>query len=476
MPGQFLTCAFKLHNLSRHKRDVLDHALKEYTLAYGHILERVKPNEAALMEGAKWGTRGKYTDKSVRPHLPTIPELDCAIHSTLKDSLLADVAGTLASYFTLKASGEKVSFPTARNPNPDAIGDTLKEFGSFGSPDPQEFLDAQSRLLQITRGAVMPLYFLRSDTSRNFTLLKRQNRPGLFAVLYLLPAKHSLCKKLEPMRDTLIRVDTGDVFNSRTATAILVPLELGENGWQEEKFVAACEKGRGHIKTAILIKKDNDYFLHVSFELETEVAYEPVAYLGIDKGILITAAYALVDQHGQAVMSGHLDDQLRTLQIKHGREREKRARDGKPVTKRHYRRQAYDNILHNLANLLIGIAKQHQAQIVLEDIGVQVRGKRVVSRFRELDRILAYKCVLEGLPKPRLVFAANTNRICHICGEKGQCTNYEFHCSVCNVHCHQNDNAAVNIARRALYRKADWESYWEFHKSFAKPAPFSTKK
>jgi len=46
----------------------------------------------------------------------------------------------------------------------------------------------------------------------------------------------------------------------------------------------------------------------------------------------------------------------------------------------------------------------------------------------------------------------------------------------CGYAGHSDDNAAVNIARRALYRKADWPGgYREFHRSFANVSTFTTE-
>jgi len=267
-----------------------------------------------------------------------------------------------------------------------------------------------------------------------------------------------------------VRLDTGEVFKSNSKSAILVSLELGKNGWQETKFLTPAQMGQASIKSAFLVKDEREgaYYLNVSFAFERPGQYRPQAYLGIDKGILFTAAYAVVGVEGKVLDLGHFDDDLRELQIKHGRERERRARNGKIVTKRHYKRKAYENILHCLANDLIAKAQGAQAQIVVEDLNIQVRGSRVTSRFRKLDRILEYKCALAGVPFRR-VFAAYSSMICHKCGELMDRDNRVVVCKHCGYHGHSDDNAAVNIARRAMYRKADWEGkggYRAFHRSF----------
>lgn len=474
MTTQYLTVIFKLHNPSAHKCEAMDYTLEQYTLAYQDLLDWAREHEAQIAQEGKYvytrrgETVEKYTGKSIAQLLP---HPDAKVHSSIKDSLIQDVAGNLASYFALAEIDPRTSFPTGRDPSSIAFPDALDDFGMVGMEDYEYYKD---RLTKIARGRVMPVYFARPDAaaqSRNFSLLYDVHGQRYFALMYLLPAGHTLCKSLPIAEGNLIRLDTGEVVckSARTTTAILAPLELGGNGWQAEKFLLPAMDAGGRVKTAFLRRDNGNYFLHTSFAFDCPAPYNPKAYLGIDMGVLFTAAYGLVDGKGTLIELGHLDDQLRALQIKHGRERERKQRNGKVVTKRHYRTKAYDNILHSLVNVLIKKAIEHQAQLVIEDLNVQVRGGRVKSRFRKLGRILEYKCKLKGVPL-RSMFAAWSSMICHHCGEIGLRQGYkrrEFFCPACGLKCHSDDNAGVNIARRALYRKDDWENHFEFHKSFA---------
>ena len=472
--SQYLTCAFKLHNPSAHKRAVLDYAFTEYTRAYSDLLEWARQHEAELAGQGKF--RDKYTDKSVRALMPPQSAVSAPVHSSLKEALVGDVASNLASYLALKEGDFKPSFPVGRNPAPDALQIAEDDFAACLDTDDYDGL--RNALMRQARGSYMPMSFSRADgaiANRNFSLLARQDGTGLFAVLYLLPAKHELCKPVGPLRDTLVRVDTGEVFKANPTVAILAPLELGDNGWQFDKFVNVSHKGQARVKSATLVKEADDYYLHVAFEFETVPAYEPQAYLGIDKGILFSAAYALIDREGRVLEMGHLDDDLRALQIKHGQEREDKQRRGRIATARDWKAKHYESVLHSLANRLIDLALKYQAQIVLEDLNIQVKGGRVVSRFRKLDSILTYKSALASVPKPRQIWAAYSSLICHVCGCKGERDDRAFHCPSCGYRGHADDNAAVNIARRVLYRKADWPDYWAFHRCFANLAGLEAK-
>jgi len=315
----------------------------------------------------------------------------------------------------------------------------------------------------------MPLFFARADgatRNRNFSLVYNDSGQ-YFAVLYLLPGGHALGQPLNATQGNLKRLDTGEVFTSNSKTAILVPFEIGRNGWQFDKFVSPAIAKQVSIKTATLTKESEDYFLHVAFHFPEPPRYDPESYLGIDMGILFTAAYSVVDGEGQVLTIGHFEDKLRSLQHKHGRLRERKARNGKQVTYRDYKAQAYENILHVLANDIIAMAEQHKAMIAIEELGIQVRGSRVKSRFRKFAHILEYKSKLSGVPM-RSVFAAYSSLICHKCGSDLQRDDRVVQCTHCGYTGHSDDNAAVNIARRAMYRKKDWPGgYREFHRSFA---------
>jgi putative transposase len=473
---QFLTCIFKIHNPSAHKRAVMDHALHEYTVAYSALLEEAKRKDAIIQERGIF--RDNYNGKAIAAFLERPVGLQ--LHGSAVESLLQDVAGNLASYYALMAGDFNPTYPVGRDTSPGADDAATQNFIECGA-DNDDYNQSKARYLKQMRDKYMPVFFCRSDgasqtktgaaRNRNFSLLSDDNG-RLFAVLYLLPARHGLGKQLGATNGNLYRLDTGEAFTSNSSTAIIVPLQVGRNGWQANKFLEPSRKENVEVKTAFLVKNDStgEYFLHVAFKFTSAPRYTPEAFVGVDKGIVETAAYAVIDQSGSVLGIGHFSDELRALQIKHGREREKKQRNGKTVTVRDYKLKSYDQILHTIANDIIAMAKGHRAGIVVEDLGIQVKGGRVVSRFRKLDRILEYKCNLAGVPF-RHVFAAYSSVICHQCGEdltRGGRDDYQHvWCTHCGYDGHSDDNAAVNIARRALYKKAAWSGgYREFHRSF----------
>jgi len=466
--SQYLTCVFKIHNPSAHKKAVMDYALEEYTLAYQALLDYAWEHRDHVAEHGMY--RERYNSKAISRLLST---KDFKLHSSVKDSLLRDVGMNLASYFALVGEDSRTSWPTSRNFREGVMRDALDRFAEVGIED---FEELSADLLRKSRLSYMPVLFCRNDTKRNFTLLGNVKKRQLLALLYLLPAGHELGRPLGINGSNLYQMGTGEIFNSDSRCSILVPLEMGRNSWQEQKFLDPARGYVINIKTAYLVKADSEYFLHVAFEFPCPAKYEPETYLGVDRGILFSAAYALVDGGGAVLEMGHYDDELRALQIKHGREREVKARNGKMVTRRDYKTKAYNAILHTLANLLIEKALDSKAQIVLESLNIQVKGGRVVSRFKKLQKYIEYKAKLVGVPT-REVFAAYSSMICHKCGAMMERDDRKVTCG-CGYEGHSDDNAAVNIARRALYKKANWEkkgSYKAFHRSFANASTFTTE-
>lgn len=460
-----LTCVFKVHTPSAHKRAVMDYALHEYSLAYQRLLDWARAHDDLLREHGLYN--GKMNTKALAA---VLPRLSGRLHSSAYDSLGQDVGGNLASYYALAETAGDTGFPLGRDPSPQAEQHALDHFVLVGS-DPADYDDARNRYLAAARGQYMPLFFCRSEAGRNFTLLANGSKRQLLAVLYLLPKDHALTRPIEATQGNLYTLNTGEIFRSRSASAILVPLEVGRNDWQMLKFLEPTMQGKAQTKAAFLVKRGDDYYLHVTFEYPCPPIYEPRGYLGVDKGILITTAYALVDLQGTVQESGLLDEDLRQFLIETGRLRKATAQRGKGVNIRHYKQQEIEARLHRLANALIAKAKEARAGLVVEDLNpdFQVRGGLVVSRFRKFDHILVYKCKLEGVPFRR-VFAAYSSIICPACGENlnRSADRQQVSCPTCEYSAHADQSAAVNIARRALYRKAEWESYREFHRAFAR--------
>ncbi|MCK4960807.1 MAG: transposase, partial [Planctomycetes bacterium] len=155
---------------------------------------------------------------------------------------------------------------------------------------------------------------------------------------------------------------------------------------------------------------------------------------------------------------------------------------GLEVTLRDYHRQEQEAIIHGLINDIIDLAKEHKAMIVTEDLDIRIRGKFYRSAWKKMYKFLEYKCRLAGVPLWRGgIWAAYSSQICIYCGELNKDRRRDgspFMCPSCGAVYHSDEGAGVNIARRVLYRKVDWEGkggYRAFHRSFVNQGTLTTE-
>ncbi|MFB3883066.1 MAG: zinc ribbon domain-containing protein [Armatimonadota bacterium] len=446
------TAVFKLHNPGASKRQVLDVVFARYGEAYNLMLERSRATADRWVSERRNGMRPRPLSpfsaaKELRPLAP--PSEDLKLPGALRDGLVSDVAGNLVSYCELRqqwetrgTEGEVVDEPKYPAPlyayRPDQYLQTLAEASAWGG-DHFDFRDFQSRLLREAKDVVRPLFFARQ---RDFELQQfADDRWGI--TLHLQP------KGCEP-------------------TKLRFPLAFGE--WHEEQYL-----GVGKAGCARLCRRDREYYIHVSFEFEIEAMArgEEQCYLGIDRGVIKQAAYALVGLDGKLVHTGALGRETRQLQVALGRYRQAAQKAGRRMGALDWQRRHQEELLHQIANDLVEQAAAQKALIVMEKLDLHTGGAFVRSQFAKLARILDYKARQAGLLPPRDVFAAYSSLICSACGEdgtRGDPDRETFRCSQCGAIMDADENAAVNIARRILYRKAAWErrgGYRAFHRSFA---------
>jgi IS605 OrfB family transposase len=123
----------------------------------------------------------------------------------------------------------------------------------------------------------------------------------------------------------------------------------------------------------------------------------------------------------------------------------------------------------------VATAKAHRSQIIMENLGPMTsRGKkrkksnfnRVLNRsqYQKLEKVLAYKMKIAGLPKVKSVHPGYTSQACPICGHISRDKREKvpsgdgfkmdvFRCVKCN-HTDDSDlNAARNIALKRLWRE-----------------------
>ena len=491
MAKAFLTCSFKLHNPSKNKCLILDHVFDAYTIGLGEILDNTKQRLPEIREQGKVTTKDglildRYSKISVTPFLPKSGEINYPIASNLKESMLKEVAANIASHLMLEGTDQDPGYPQARDPSPDGYPNALKNLATVGA-DIADENDSKRQLLRRAKGSMMPIYISRS---RDLCMLYDRKGNRFFLWIKMLPAGHELCQQTIIDQSNLLDLNTGEVFNSKSKIALLLPLEIGvRNGewhWQYTRFLKVAIAGGASIQSARLIrketKKDFEYFINVSFGFEVPDKYIPKSYLGIDRGVFFSMAYAIVDKSGTILKMDHQADGFRHERIAAGKRVQNRQAKGKPVTVKDYRQKHLDSILHSVINDILDEAEKRQSMIVCEDLNIQIKGKFYKSAWKKMYKFLEYKCKMRGVPLWKGgIWAAYSSQICIVCGELNRGRKRDgsaFVCPECGATYHSDEGAAVNIARRALYKKKAWEKkggYMAFHRSFANGTGFEAK-
>lgn len=438
------TAVFKLHHPSQHKRAVLNFVLRAYTNAYRELLIQAQPKLDELLASSAWtDKRGniRHSHRSLAGALAKLKSPESVnLSSALRDSLWQDVAGNLLSYIELKAMGQNAEYPRGRSEN---VEDEYLQMllgiqsGEIQIDSRADYDLWRNRLTRSSEYSPSPILFCRL---RDFNLqITSETKWGV--ELKLLPRKHE-----------------------RGETRLNFPLEFGE--WHKTFL------DNGAPKAAHLICVGNDYFLHVAFEFQVEIQ-EPQTLLGIDRGVLKQHAYALLDLQGNIIQVSSGGSNVRRMQLTIGKKLQTKQQRGKSISRKDWKQRHLDQQLHILTNEIVSIAQTHKAQVVVEDLNIKTVGAFTRSQFAKFLSQLSYKLPLVGLPKPREVFAAYSSKICSDCGSDGERNkdNREvFRCLNCGVIMDADENAAVNIGRRFLYRKSQWEArggYRGFHNSFA---------
>lgn len=495
------TASFKLHNPTKRKQTILNFALTEYTIAYSQLLDwasanrdTLEPQIIRLRDDGRlsWigdkGLAGILRTSGIRPN----------VHGSLAESLYLDVAGNLLSYYRLyhnyreqaecylhavreaEARGETLkrkppsppSFPISRDPRAHAFGEALDEIGATGDVDEETWLYRQARLTRLQRGRYMPLCFSRPDAVpnyRNFSLLADDEHGRYYALLFLLPNKHELGQPIAH-NGNLRRVGHPATatppydpvyFASRTTCAVLCPLEMSD--WHVTEFI---QHPSANVRSAFLFERNGDYFLNVAFEYTVQ-AIPTQAVLGVDRGVAQFAALRVLDAEARVLheelWSG---DKFLALQWDIKKTLRRLQKRGRDVTGLVRISRISEQTVHALANAILELARQYQAQVVLEKLKYLDRQKERFVKLRatpyqRIAAVLEYKLPLHGLPPPAYVSPACTSRMCARCtyGDSSNRPDQEtFVCQQCGHTDHADLNAATNIARRWLARQQgqDW--------------------
>jgi len=213
-----------------------------------------------------------------------------------------------------------------------------------------------------------------------------------------------------------------------------------------------------------IVKKNNEWFAHITIEKNIEMITEYKDILGIDLGIRRPASVVQLSD-GMTRYYGKEIRQIRGhyfyLRKKLGQK--KANRTIKKIGKTE-RRKVNDQ-LHKISRKIVNRAKETNSAIVLGNLkDIQKNGKkkknnknykgRAFNRrlnsmpFAKLSNYIEYKANLEGIRVIK-VSERNTSKTCSRCGQIGKRNKGLFKCK-CGYDDNADRNGAINIARRGL--------------------------
>jgi len=470
------TAILKIHNPSNHKKAVMDYSFKQYTLAFDFLLKLAK-DKIHEVEGGSYN--GKLSTMSISKYLGEISGnlIHFHINGSLRESLLADVAGILCSYLELKKMDDKTSYPTVRRQINHREVFYLEALSRLKiSTELVEENAARDDLLKVKKGQYMPMFFSRPDgivRRRNFGILYDNDKNNYFASLYLLPDDSNRKKSIhgESKLSAIHPMEKILKPSKRKVCYILVPLAFGK--WQENNFLKYAIENPKSIRTAILKKRDEEYYLNVTFDFPAEKR-EVQTYLGIDRGINKFVALTVIDINGNVLYQEEFSGKkYECFQDAMFVKLQNEQRTGKSYFKRYYK--VNDSLIHIIANKIASLAIQYSSQVVLEDLTYLSKGgfkrktgnkklDRLMNRklgrnpYNKLKRILEYKLPLLGLSEPKLVPSHYTSQTCSMCNHIDKANRpphrvATFICVKCGFKVNADVNASIVIARRGTWWK-----------------------
>jgi hypothetical protein len=412
----FHTITLKLHKPGREKRQILNEAMVNYTRAFDFLLQEARKCHFDPKE-YRTGSKYKLSNWINKDLTAKLNEFQA---EPFKDSLKLDFAMTFSSYLELRDKGKKAGFP-------------------------RTYADSNGDL-----ASLRSVFFCRYDTNRNFCLLYDKEKSRYFIKLYLLNQKSARKSdaprrnesRLEYVHRNKCRLEGG----ASKCRFIIVPLAFGK--WQEGYLKQALDAPE-IIKTARLVKRDDEFFITVNMSFPVDKKIKPETFLGISRGPENSVGITITDRNGAILESSQMEPESNLLTA------------GNTPSAGLYR----------LANNIVDIAVKNKAQIILENLSDYKDGiyevdfgygkdqkKLSKSAYQALDRILDYKLEYAGLPKPIRVSPFGIFSTCPQCGlntKRSRSSKGIFLCISCGAAYNIRNLGSLNLANKLMKYNQD---------------------
>lgn len=408
------TVVLKLNKPSKAKQKIIDEALVNYNRALEFLINKANSDWPELEQRFK-GKNGRYNILALSKWIDSGLSLELNRFGVqpFKDSLRLEFAFTMANY--LRTMGA----------NPGAAFSDLK----VSEPH--------------------PVYFCRYDTKRSYCLLYDEEKKRYYAKLYLLNGSNARAAAVgydERERLVHIHKDRQVLERSRRKEAyIVVPLSFGR--WQEKIIKEAAETPEC-FKTARLLRKNNEYYLALSIELNKSSDVKTAAFMGVCRGLKNELNYTVVNLKGEVLSSGIINTLDKGGNV-----------PGIPLNK-----------MHEAANIIADIAAEHKAQVIVQNLTQRGDGlcwsedgreqhlpdyKR--KDYNRLTGLLDYKLQWKCLPQPVKVSAVGIFYTCCNCGLNSKRNRFNkdlFICTGCGTAMDIDTLGSLNLAGKLIDYKS----------------------
>lgn len=456
------TIVLKLYKPSARKREIIDKAMYSYSRAYQYLLDRAA-TDIDHIEKEFRDEAGRYRASRIAKWIDRDigRELNQFGIEPFKDSLKMDFSMTMSGYLSLKKIQADTGYPVAYLSWSRWEGEFNELINKYdkGAICEVEF-EKEALKLSKKAEALKPLFFCRSDTKRDYCLLYDEEKDRYYAKLYLMNVKSSDRQVVQAIGSKELRYihKNGGMleYTGKKERYILVPLAFGK--WQESYLRKALESP-GMIKTARLIKRDNEYFLSINIDIGEKERIKTSTYLGLARGLKSIVSYSVVDEEGQAASENSVGLSVDIEQNLINAGECSKTMDKIP-----------DNLIHKLANRIVDIADEFKAQVIVEALldkgdklqwigedGQRWTPKLTCSRYNRLVEMLSYKLPERGLPPPVRVSPVGVFYSCPCCGLRSKDNRFSmdmFICIACGAAMDIERAGSLNLARKLVtYRK-----------------------
>lgn len=414
----YLTISIKLLSPTKKKREVLDTAIENYSIAFSRLqqsLRGITPKKPA--NKVSWMTLLNRERMENVGDIPIIP---------FKDSLKMDIGIELAHWYK-----QSSKYPISRTDDED-IDAALH---STHTPTQRQI----DKLYDKYRKA-RPIFFCRYDLMRNYSLWKDSFSGRYYAKLYLFDRKNASIADsfsdqqwLVPLFDRKKTPKTP--IDEKKRRFLFFPLQLGERQRQQLSLI---ETGKAEPKSAQLTKQAGKYYLHVRAFFPAIESKSTENYLGVCRGTGHRPLYYCVCAPDGEILFESTGKEVSTTNA--------------------------DEKSHIWANEIVALAESYRCQVLFSKVAPS---KKMLSapeshvlgyhEYQQLFHRVTYKCAFAALPKPILVLGARIYFRCTMCGSALRANRYDQQqllCVRCGYFSDTSKIAAQNLAKTLIrYRQ-----------------------